>query len=164
MRITLDFALAGAEVTRYHTVTTLVKETVGHHSHGVAMLVHLLNPEASKQVLLAALFHDLSEHLTGDIPSPAKREYGIGEQVSQLEDRLMREVGIHMPQLSSEDTRLLKLADIAHGALYCGREMSLGNRKMKEIFERYMGYAEQMILRGRERQLFNVIKEKSNEI
>ena len=38
MKHTLDFILAGSEVKRYHTVTTLVSETVGHHSHGVGML------------------------------------------------------------------------------------------------------------------------------
>ena len=26
---------------------------------------------------MAAMFHDLSEHKTGDIPSPAKKEYKI---------------------------------------------------------------------------------------
>jgi len=163
MKITLDFALAGSEVTRYHTVTTLVKETVGHHSHGVAILVLMLDPSASRDVLLAALFHDLSEHLTGDIPSPAKREYGIGDQVNELEERMMLEAGIVIPKLSPQDQRTLKLADIAHGALYCCREMSMGNRRMKDIYARYIGYAEQMMLRGRERELFNIIKEKCNE-
>lgn len=160
MKTTLDFLLAGSQVTRYHTVTTLVRETVGHHSHGVAALALLIKPDASRSLLLAALFHDLAEHMTGDIPSPAKREYGIGEQVTQLENRLMLEAGIVMPELSAEEERVLKLADIAHGALYCCREVCMGNQPMKDIYHRYVGYAEQMLLRGRERELFNIIKEK----
>lgn len=159
MKETLDFILAGSEVTRFHTVTTLQRETVGHHSHGVALIVALLNPAASRELLLAALMHDLAEHQVGDIPSPAKREYGIGDQVSELENRLMRAAGLFMPELDAADERLLKLADIAQGALFCVRELSLGNRRMRVVLDRYLSYAEQMILVGRERQLFNIIKE-----
>lgn len=163
MRTTLDFITAGAEVVRYHTVTTLQRETVGHHSHGVACLVLLLEPEAPRSLLMAALFHDLAEHQTGDIPSPAKREYGIGEQVDRLERRLMQEAGIAYPALGSQDARTLKLADIAHGALFCLREMSLGNRRMSLVYDRYMSYAHQMLLVGREKELFNLIEEMSHE-
>jgi 5'-deoxynucleotidase YfbR-like HD superfamily hydrolase len=163
MRHTLDFILAGSEVVRYHTVTTLQRETVGHHSHGVACLALMLNPQASRAVLLAALFHDLAEHQTGDIPSPAKREYGIGDQVDKLERRLMRDAGVYYPELTDAEARVLKLADIAHGALFCLREMSLGNRRMRTVFSRYMSYAHQMLLVGREKELFNLIEEMQNE-
>lgn len=159
MKDTLNFIIAGSEVTRYHTVTTLVKETVGHHSHGVAMLALLLNPLASRQVLMAALFHDLAEHQTGDIPSPAKRQFGIGDKVDELEQRLMRAAGIVMPELTPDDARTVKLADLAQGALFCVREISLGNSRMRAVLDRYLAYAQEMILVGRERELFNIIKE-----
>lgn len=163
MKSTLEFIIAGTEVKRYHTVTTLVQETVGHHSHGVAMMTMLIDPAASRELLLAALMHDLAEHQVGDIPSPAKREYGIGEQVSELEDRLMRAAGLVIPDLNAKDARTLKLADIAQGALFCAREMSLGNQRMKTVFDRYMSYAQTMLLVGREREVFNIIEEISNE-
>lgn len=163
MRQTLEFILAGAEVVRYHTVTTLQRETVGHHSHGVACLALMIDPHASRPLLLAALFHDLAEHQTGDIPSPAKREYGIGDQVDKLERRLMLEAGVVFPELSPEDARTLKLADIAHGALFCLREMSLGNRRMRAVYDRYMSYAHQLVLSGNAKQLFNLIEELSHE-
>jgi 5'-deoxynucleotidase YfbR-like HD superfamily hydrolase len=156
---TLDFILAGSEVKRYHTVTTLVSETVGHHSHGVAMLCLMFDPMASRQLLMAALFHDLAEHQTGDIPSPAKREFGIGGKVDELELRLMTAAGIVMPHLSPEDKRTLKLADVAQGALFCAREISLGNKRMRRVFDRYISYAEELILVGREREIFNIIKD-----
>ncbi len=157
MRKTLEFIVSGSEVTRYHTVTTLVRETVGHHSHGVAMMVLLLNPRASGSLLRAALMHDLAEHQTGDIPSPAKREYGIGDQVNELEHRLMLEAGIEFPELSLEELRTLKLADIAQGAMFCLREVSLGNKMMRKVFARYSEYAEDMQPVGREREVFNAI-------
>jgi 5'-deoxynucleotidase YfbR-like HD superfamily hydrolase len=163
MKTTLNFILNGAEVIRYHTNTTLMRETVGHHSHGVACLVLLFDPDASRELLVAALFHDLSEQKTGDIPSPAKRIYGIGEQVSSLERELMFDAGIGFPNLSSAEARILKLADIAHGALFCVREMSLGNSRMRAIYGTYMTYAHQMNLVDRENVVFNMIEEMANE-
>lgn len=160
MKETLEFILSGSEVTRYHTVTTLVKETVGHHSHGVALIALLLQPNASRQLLMAALFHDLAEHLTGDIPSPAKRELGVGARIDELEARLMKGAGIIMPVLSEDEQRVLKLADLAQGALYCAREIQMGNSRMQVVFDRYIAYASEMILVGNEKTLFNLIKEK----
>lgn len=158
MRNEIDFYQRGSEVTRYHTVYTIQKETVGHHSHGVVILCKILYPEASADLLWAAALHDLAEHQTGDIPSPAKRQYGIGEQVSELEDELLKAAGLTMPNLSKAEQRILKLADIAQGALFCSREVGLGNSRMQVVFDRYISYAESMILVGRERELFNIIK------
>lgn len=158
MKNTLDFILAGTQVKRYHTVTTLNLETVGHHSAEVALIVLLLEPDASRNLLTAALLHDLAEHQTGDIPSPAKRIYGIGDQVDKLETRLMAGAGLVYPELTETEARVLKLADIAQGALFCAREVNLGNRKMRLVFARYLGYAEQMLPVGRERELFDLIE------
>jgi 5'-deoxynucleotidase YfbR-like HD superfamily hydrolase len=163
MKNTLEFILAGAAVKRYHTVTTLMTETVGHHSHGVALLCMLLDLNPNRGLIHAALLHDLAEHQTGDIPSPAKHKYGIGDQVSQLEEKLLKEAGIAMPQLHPDDARILKLADVAQGALFCVKEMSLGNSNMRSIFNRYIAYAEEMMLFGREKELFNLIKEMADE-
>lgn len=156
---TLKFIQAGADVKRFHTKLTLQSETVGHHSHGVAMLCLLLDPFSRKEVLAAALVHDLSEHITGDIPSPAKREYGIGDQVNRLEESLLRSVGLSMPILSDGEIRTLKLADIFQGMLFCARELSLGNSRMREVFDNYVSYAEAMRPVEQELELFNIIKE-----
>ena len=153
----LKFIVAGSEVERYHTVRTLTTETVGHHSHGVAMIcVMLRGCQVGKDLLLAALAHDLAEHQLGDIPSPAKREYGIGEQVNALEEKLLKSVDLDV-ELDRDDARTLKLADIAQGAIFCAREMQLGNRGMKVVYDRYKSYAEAFVLLGRERELFNLI-------
>jgi len=159
MKHTLEFIQAGADVKRFHTKLTLQTETVGHHSHGVAMLCLLLEPVSRRQLLVAALVHDLAEHITGDIPSPAKRRYGIGEQVSALEDELLRSVGLSMPMLNSDEKRTLKFADIFQGMLFSAREISLGNSQMREVFDNYVSYAEAMQPTDRELNLLNIIKE-----
>ena len=159
MKTQLEFITFGAEVKRYHTVTTLREETVGHHSHGVAMLCLILCPSASAELLKAALMHDLAEQVTGDIPSPAKREYYHGGNFDELERRLINESGLKFPFLTEYEKRILKLADIAHGALFCVRELELGNRRVRLVLQRYQQYAENMQLTLRELELFNTIAE-----
>jgi 5'-deoxynucleotidase YfbR-like HD superfamily hydrolase len=158
MKQTLDFIINGADVKRYHTVKTHTQETVGHHSHGVATLCLLFDPNPSTSLLKAALLHDLTEQFTGDIPSPAKRELGIANDIGVLEKRLMQNAGISMPTLSNHERRTLKLADIAHGALFCLKEMSMGNVDIRKVYDRYISYAEELNLEGREKEIFNLIK------
>ena len=157
MREVLQFVSAGTEVARYHTVRTLQAETVGHHSHGVALLCLLLRPDATPALLKAALVHDLAEHQLGDLPSPAKKKYGIGEQVNALEAELLRGVGLDVA-LTGDEQRTLKIADILQGMMFCRREIDLGNNKMRVIFERYCSYAEDMMLVGRESVIYSILR------
>ena len=160
MRTQLEFITHGAEVQRYHTVTTLKTETVGHHSHGVALICLLLDPYCSRQLLTAALVHDLAEQYVGDIPSPAKRTLGFADKLDALEEEIInRDLGYLRAPLTSAEQRMLKLADIAQGALKCVRELQLGNSCMRVVFDRYMSYAASMRPEGREAELFNAIKE-----
>ncbi len=136
----LDFLSIGAEVKRYHTHTTLREETVGHHSHGVALLCLLLRPDASARLLRAALLHDMAEQVTGDIPSPAKRLYGLSEQVHEREVQVLESSLWYWPELDADERRVLKFADLAQGALFCHREIELGNSRFSAIYDRYMHY------------------------
>lgn len=160
MKTQLDFIINGSETKRYHTVRTISEETVGHHSHGVALFCTLLSPNPSASLLKAALLHDLAEHVTGDIPSPAKRAYGISEQVSHREDLLMREAGLGIPTLTGEEERILKLADIFQGAIFCIRECEMGNLRMREILERYLSYSRSLVKTAAEQQMYNYITDR----
>lgn len=155
MRERIEFFARGAETLRYHTLRTLQMETVGHHSHGVAIYAILLG--ASDNVVRAALYHDLAEHVLGDLPAPAKRAYGIGEIVSELEGKLLTANGFAVT-LTQEEARALKLADIFQGMTFCLREKELGNRSIGAVFQRYLGYAEQQVLVGAERVILEALK------
>lgn len=164
MREQIQFLLDGANVRRYHTLTTIVQETVGHHSHGVALLACMLSPTSpSTDLIFAALVHDLAEHQVGDIPAPSKRQFGIGEQISALEERLLESSGWAPGMLTSDELRTLKLADIAQGALYCVEELQRGNSRMRVVLDRYLSYATAMILVGVEKKLFDEIERMGNE-
>jgi len=156
----LQFMLDGANVKRYHTVTTLVPETVGHHSHGVALLVFMLSKEQpSSNLVFAALVHDLAEHQTGDMPSPSKRQMGISSQFTMWEENILEDSGWMHEGLTPEEARLLKVADIGQGALYCVEEIQRGNSKMSIVLDRYLSYAKSMNLAGNEIVFFNTIKD-----
>jgi 5'-deoxynucleotidase YfbR-like HD superfamily hydrolase len=160
MRNRIEFFLDGAETERYHTIRTLQRETVGHHSHGVAMFVVLMG--GGEEVLRAALYHDLAEHILGDIPSPAKKKYGIGEQVNELEDQLLKSVGFGIA-LGDRSKRILKFADIFQGMSFCTREVKMGNTKLASVFYRYKTYAEELMPCGVEREIFDALLETWNE-
>ncbi len=160
MRNRIEFFLDGAETERYHTIRTLQRETVGHHSHGVAMFVVLM--QGSAMALRAALFHDLAEHILGDIPSPAKKKYGIGEQVNELEEQLLDGMDFNV-ELDARSKRILKFADIFQGMSFCTREVKMGNTKLASVFYRYKTYAEELMPCGVEREIFDALLETWNE-
>lgn len=162
MKESLLFIIKGAEVTRYHTVKTLTEETVAHHSQMVALICWLIKPECSRELLVAALVHDLAEHVLGDIPAPSKREFGIGESVSALEDKLLDAAGLGV-QLTSEEKHTLKFADNLQGLIKCGREIQMGNRQFQIVFDRYKSYLEDKVLINREKELFNIVLDYFNE-
>jgi 5'-deoxynucleotidase YfbR-like HD superfamily hydrolase len=127
------------------------------------MMALMMKPDASASLLKAALYHDLAEQVVGDIPSPAKRRFDLGERLDKLERAVIEEAGIENPALTDEEARILKLADIAQGALFCAREIQLGNKRLIPVFTRYISYASEKNLEGREVHLFNAIREIANE-
>lgn len=151
----LKFILAGANVRRFHTRQTLIIETNGHHSHGVACIIQLLYPDCRKELLVAALYHDLAEYEAGDLPAPMKRETGIREAVKKYEKKLHDEAGLPIPTLDEEEVRRLELADSIHGAIFCLQECRRGNEyEMKPMFLKYLTYIRTLAKFNHEKNLY----------
>lgn len=156
----LEFIKQGAAVRRFHTINTINTDTVGSHSFGVAQIVALLMGEAvTAKMLLAALRHDLAEQQYGDVPSPAKKMLGIGEQFSEMEDGLMRSVGLSplSVDLDEEEAKILKMADCLDGLMFCLHERRMGNRYMGACFRNYSAYISSAYPTGTGRALFSYI-------
>lgn len=115
-----------ASVQRYHTQRMQRKQELNAHSYGVAMLVQHLYPECSRDLLLAALYHDLPEYFTGDVPAPAKR--GI-PQLAVLLENAEKGTGILYREfnLTVFDEALLKWCDTFELVLFCLEEVQMGN-------------------------------------
>lgn len=126
----LDFIQSGRRTVRYHGLPMLDFQRIDAHSFGVAILTRILvpyaTPERRARLMEAALYHDLAEWKTGDIPAPTKRVIpGLRDACQKYEDELMAPLGL-VVDLDDRDSRVLKLADAAEGCLHC-------------IYERYMG-------------------------
>lgn len=157
----LLFIYKGAKTKRYHAADTLTSQTVGEHSFGVAWLVCLLHPHPRKELILAALAHDLAEHLVGDVSSPAKRKYPMLKQIVETaEAALLREYGLdYEGYLNPAEARALKLADNMDGMMFCVRERKMGSKFVRKIYSNYYTYTYELLtdfdLEARE--LFNDI-------
>lgn len=138
-------------ITRWGLMRNTFSENIQEHSHMVAVLAHglalirrdILGLEADPEACAtAALFHDASEILTGDLPTPIKyynpeikSAYKQVEQVSaaKLLDMLPPELResyaplIHESDPSVHD--IVKAADKLSAHIKCIEELKAGNQE-----------------------------------
>jgi 5'-deoxynucleotidase YfbR-like HD superfamily hydrolase len=153
---------ASAHVKRYHTVPTIGQQTVAEHSFHVAMLCleiqKINNKECSAELLKAALFHDLPEHKTGDVPATAKwGSPGLKTLLDSLEDDVITEYGLEVA-LTIEETLILKYADSLELVMYCIDQMNLGNKNAQLIASRGLVFANTLPYNTGARQLLATIQ------
>lgn len=158
----LKFIRRGGSVRRFHTVPTLHENSVAEHSFGVAWLLYLLTGGSpSAELLLAGLSHDLAEQVTGDIPGPAKRLFGLRGTFSDIEKNILdgQDLWTNAAGLSEADSRILKMADCMDGMLYCWEERRYGNKNVDEAFHNYSAYVSDLAPYDLEQHVFQVILE-----
>ena len=141
-------------IQRWALMRNTAQENVQEHSHQVAVLAHALAVIRNEkfggsvdagQVAVAALYHDASEILTGDMPTPIKyhnpdirRAYKEVEAVAEkkLLDMLPVELkGVYKPVLtgvSGETEFLVKAADKLSAYIKCVEELKAGNHEFRE--------------------------------
>ena len=129
-------------------------EHVQEHSHQVAVLAHALAVIRNEkfggavdpgQVAVAALYHDASEILTGDMPTPIKYDnpairkaykdveaVAEGKLLAMLPEELQ---AVYAPILTPTDPeviRLVKAADKLSAYIKCVEELKAGNNEFRE--------------------------------
>ena len=146
------FALMGRMryITRWGLMRNTFSENIQEHSHQVAVLAHALalvrrdilglpGPDPDR-CAVAALYHDASEIITGDLPTPIKYhnpeiksaykqvERIAGEQLLSMLPDALRESYRH---LVLEDDRevepIIKAADKLSAHIKCLEEQKAGN-------------------------------------
>ncbi|MFD1428118.1 5'-deoxynucleotidase [Kroppenstedtia sanguinis] len=138
-------------IQRWNLMRTVMPENVAEHSYHVAVLTHALCTIATEihgkevpveRAVTLALFHDVTEVITGDIPGPVKHHNprilkGFRELESLAADRLFDMVPAELkdhyrPLIHGEEPELIrwvKGADLLDGYLKCLTEISAGNRE-----------------------------------
>lgn len=135
----------GMGVRRFHTWPTVGEQTVGHHSCGVALVVVLCHPDPSSALLTAALVHDLSEGVLGDVPATTKwRSPLLQEEWHKLERQVDGAMGL-LPThpLSDEDSYCLLAADAMEGLLWCREQEALGNKNYRTVAINWLHYLDE---------------------
>ena len=141
-------------IQRWALMRNTAPENVQEHSHQVAVLAHALAVIRNEKfggavdpgaVAAAALYHDASEILTGDMPTPIKydnpairKAYQDVEAVAegQLLTMLPEELqAVYAPILTPTDPevlRLVKAADKLSAYIKCVEELKAGNNEFRE--------------------------------
>ena len=129
-------------------------ENVQEHSHQAAVLAHALAVIRNEKfggtadpgaVAVAALYHDASEILTGDMPTPVKYDnpaiqeayrqveaVANGKLVSMLPPELQGVYGEILNEYDPETRRLVKAADKLSAYIKCVEELKAGNAEFRE--------------------------------
>ena len=137
-------------ITRWGLMRNTFSENIQEHSHQAAVLAHALalirrellglpGPDPDR-CAAAALYHDCSEILTGDLPTPVKyynpairAAYGQVERIAceQLLDSLPPALrGCYAPLIHETDpevTAVVKAADKLSAHIKCLEEQKAGN-------------------------------------
>jgi hypothetical protein len=138
--LTLDPRSAG-KVSRYHTWERIRDQSVGEHTWQLLRIILAIHPHASPELIRWAMFHDVGERVTGDVPFPVKREH---LEVKRAFDAMEQEALLQMVpwgviagvQITDEETNLLKLGEFIEMMEWGLDEMALGNASARLVYER----------------------------
>ena len=143
-------------IYRWGMKRNAIQENVMEHSYEVAVIAHALaiigrrlydRDVDANAVAVAALFHDCSEVLTGDLPSPIKyhnhkirdayREVERAaelEMLSTLPEQLRDDYqGLLLHEHQGEDVlQLVKAADLIASLIKCKAELNAGNAEFNK--------------------------------
>jgi len=148
LRQQLEYLRDSSFVQRYHTRRTIQKDTVGRHSHGVAVLCNVLTEgKASAALLSTALIHDMPEFVVGDLTAPMKRGLprDFKAHLDIMEEEALHENGYHYPGITEEEHRVLKVADYLEGLIFCQAEIEMGNTSIKYVANTYASYLSSIV-------------------
>lgn len=137
---TIDPRSAG-RVTRYHTWERLREQSVGEHTWQLIRIILAIHPHASRELLVYAMFHDVGERVTGDVPFPVKREH---PEIKAAFDRMEHDAMLQMSvwgvqagvRIPHEEMATLKLAEYIEMMEWGLDELALGNQNAELVYSR----------------------------
>lgn len=155
-------------ITRWGLMRNTFSENVQEHSHMVAVLAHSLAlirrdilglPAEPERCAVAALYHDASEILTGDLPTPIKyynpeikQAYKQVEQISgnrllEMLPEALRDAYAPLIHETEQSVRaIVKAADKLSAHIKCIEELKAGNQEFASAAAQTYAALEQMRL------------------
>ena len=146
-------------IDRWGLMRNTRKETLSEHSAMTACIAHILALIAKERfsadvrpetVAVAAVYHDISETLTGDMPTPVKyRDEEIRDSYKRVEKEAEKQVSGMLPEdlsetmdlfvsgdiLNERERKILKSADKLSALIKCIEEKRSGNTEFSSAEE-----------------------------
>ena len=146
-------------IDRWALMRNTSKENVAEHSHSVAVIAHALALIGNKKfqksynterVCLLALYHDTTEVITGDMPTPVKYynsdiknvykdiEHTAGERLLSMLPDEFKDDYVPLFERQEEDKELwvlVKAADKISALIKCIEERRMGNLEFEKALE-----------------------------
>ncbi|MGN0535115.1 MAG: 5'-deoxynucleotidase [Eubacterium sp.] len=146
-------------IDRWALMRNTAKENIAEHSHSVAVIAHALavigNKEFGKsynteRAALLALYHDTTEVITGDMPTPVKY---YNEEIKSVYKDIEHTAGLRLLDMLPEEFRedyyplfeqqeqdkelwaLVKAADKISALIKCIEEKRMGNAEFEKALE-----------------------------
>ena len=126
-----------------------VVDPVGGHSERVALIILHCWPDASRDLILAALYHDLAESVIGDIPPAGK---AMIPNIAAIEEAIARDNGWHV-DLTDQDAARLRFADRLDAYMMAQHERAPDNGDWADAREWLIYAAERMGIRDKLREV-----------
>lgn len=154
-------------IKRWGLMRNAIEENVATHSWEVATLAHALalirnrhfgGAVNADRIAAAALYHDATEVITGDLPTPVKYHSRVmREAFGDIEHKAEAELLALLPpdlrddfspyvresRLNAEEKELIKAADRLSALLKCEAEMRAGNTEFEPAAEQIARRLEQ---------------------
>ena len=158
-------------IKRWQLMRSVRDENIMEHSHSVAVLTHALvciengvfggHIDAEKAVFYA-LYHEVSEVMTGDLPTPVKYfNNSIHGEYEKLEKLAVEKIADTLPpelkkelypylqaEKHSDEYRFVKAADKLSAYIKCLEELRSGNREFAQAERALHESLEHMELRA----------------
>ena len=140
-------------IYRWGLMRNTKQENLSEHALEVAFIAHALavinnkklggnlNPE---KTALAAMFHDTSEIITGDMPTPIKyynpeikkvykqiETVAEDKLISYLPDYMREDISAVYKNISADMQKIIKAADKISAYIKCLEEIKMGNREFE---------------------------------
>jgi 5'-deoxynucleotidase YfbR-like HD superfamily hydrolase len=121
------------KVERNHTTPIIKDHDVAQHSWNMIGLLYQLHPKPSRELILAAAFHDSSERWLGDIPHQVKAIFGDEDYLSK-EREVETSIGVFIP-ITSIESKWLHAVDKLELLMQCYDEYNMGNSGVLQMME-----------------------------
>lgn len=139
-------------IYRWGLMRNTKAESLSEHSLEVAFIAHALALIKNKRfggslnaehIAVAAMFHDTSEIITGDMPTPVKyyneEIKKVYKQIEAVADNTLidmlpedlREDYLPLYSLDEEEKKIIKAADKISALIKCIEELNMGNREFE---------------------------------